>query len=123
MATASRANRLRPSHLRVLQGGMRYAHEKVEGRVTERRRAGALMRAAIVVLLLPIALSGVLVVAVYLHVQSIVHVILPLLAACTTLAAFGAGLVAYALHLLGQGEHRLASNAENKDWSTDRHTG
>jgi hypothetical protein len=123
MAKAPRANHLRSPHLRVLQGGMQCAHEKVEGRVTERRKAGALMCTAIVVLLLPIALSGVLVVAVYLHVQSILHFILPLLAACTALVALGAGLVAYALRVLGQGEHRLASGAENKNWSTDRHTG
>jgi hypothetical protein len=123
MAKASRANRLRPSHLRVLQGGMRYALEKAEGRVTDRRKAGTLMRAAIAILLLLVALSGGLVVAVYLHVQSVLHSMVPLVAACTGLAALGAGLVAYALRFFGRGEHGLASGTENKDWSTDRHTG
>jgi hypothetical protein len=123
MAKASGANRLRPSHLRVLQGGMRCPLEKIEGRVTDRRKVGALMRAAIAVLLLPVALSGALVVSVYLHIESVLYFTLPLVAACAVLAALGAGLVAYALHLFGHGEHRPARTAEKSDWSTDRHTG
>lgn len=73
--------------------------------------------------LLPVALSGALAVSVYLHIESVLHFTLPLVAACAVLAALGAGLVAYALHLFGHGEHRLARTAEKSDWSTDRHTG
>jgi hypothetical protein len=102
---------------------MRYALETVEGRATDRRKAGTLMHVAIAVLLLLVGLSGGLVVAVYLHVQRVLHFILPLVAACTALAALGTGLVACAIHFLGQGEHRLASGTENTDWSTDRHKG
>ena len=101
MAKASGANRLRPSHLRVLQGGMRCPVETIEGRVTDRRKAGALMRAAITVLSLPVVLSGALAVAVYLHVDSILYFTLPLVGTCAVLAALGTGLVAYALHHLG----------------------
>jgi hypothetical protein len=123
MAKASGANRLRPSHLRVLQGGMRCPLEKIEARVTDRRKAGALMRAAIAILLLPVALSGALVASVYLHIESVLDFTLPLVAACAVLAALGAGLVAYALHLLGQGEHRPLRSAEKSDWCMGRHTG
>ena len=102
---------------------MRCPVEKLEGRVTDMRKAGALMRAAITVLLLPVALSSALAVSVYLHIESVLHFALPLVAACAVLAALGVGLVAYALHHLGHGEYRTARTADKNDCFTGRYTG
>jgi hypothetical protein len=101
---------------------MRCPPEKIECGATDRSKAGALMRAAIAVLLVPIGLSGGLVVAVHLQIESILHLVPTLVGACTVLTALGAGLIVCALRLLGHGEQRPASAAGKSDPPTERHT-
>ena len=116
MAKAWEANRLSYPSLRLIPGGVRCPVEKIEFRLAERRSALALMRAGIVVLVLPLTILTVLLIgAIYYPFDHLLRLALPLLGLSAVLVALGIGLMARALRHLRWIDPRPAAVREKSD--------
>lgn len=123
MAKPSEINRLRPPYLRVLAGGAHAPVENIDARLTAAAKASTLMRAAICVLLLPLLLSSVLAVSLYLQIDRLLPLTLPFVTASAALVALGTLLAARALKGLLQFENRAARRVQRSQSYTPRRHG
>ncbi len=124
MPTSSGASRLRRARLRVLPGGLHLPVEKIDPRVTEAHKAGALMRATLSVLTFALAMNVAAAFALYWQVEHSAQVALALATAAAVVTALGTGLVARARQRVRHIVQRNRQTGQGNEWDTScSHTG